>query len=55
MNGVGSGGYQIQSRVAGDQGGGTPSRKPGSGDEQAVLILLAGLAALVAGLVIVSL
>lgn len=55
MSGVGSGGYQIQSRVAGDQGGGSPSQKPGAGDKKAVLILLVGLAALVGGLVIASL
>lgn len=45
MSNFGSGNYEQQARVAGEQGTGGPSQKPGSGDKRAVMLLLVGLIA----------
>jgi len=52
MTTSGNANWGMQARQAGDQGGGGPAMKPGNSDRRAVVLLLVGLAALAAGLML---
>jgi hypothetical protein len=51
-SGSGNANFGMQARQAGEHGGGDPSMRPRGTDKRAVVVLLVGLAALVAGLLI---
>ncbi len=52
MTTSGNSNWAMQARQAGEHGGGDPNMRPRGSDKRAVVVLLVGLAALVAGLLI---
>jgi len=53
-SGGGNANWGMQARQAGEQGGGDPSLRPRGNDKRAVLVLLVGITALVAGLLLLG-
>ena len=54
MTSYGGGNYQQQARQAAEHGTGGPAQRPGNGDKRAVLLLLAGLAAVGGALFLIA-
>jgi hypothetical protein len=54
MTNFGGGDFQQQARQAAEHGTGGPAQRPGNGDKRAVLLLLAGLAAVGVALFLIA-
>ncbi len=52
--GGGNANYGMQARQAGEQGGGDPSLRPRGSDKRTVIVMLVGVTALVAGLLLLG-
>ena len=53
-SGGGNANYGMQARQAGEHGGGDPSMRPRGSDKRAVIVMLVGITALVAGLLLLG-
>jgi hypothetical protein len=54
VSGSGNANWGMQARQAGEQGGGDPGQRPRGSDRRAVIVLAVGIAALVAGLLLLG-